>query len=175
MCGSKFCIAAAGFGFSTRAYEAAVAGCIPLIMQDGIEQAYVIIPLSDYFASICSSSLTILDRLFPPQQEDLLPWSLFSHRLNNSLAHITNLSTILSRIPESSVERMRHYLYCVWPRFLWLRHDDAATTPLPDASRLLQFDAFESIFWTLRKRLHQDIGWPPDWQQACGEVGSHNL
>ena len=38
-CGSKFCVAAAGFGFSTRAYEAAAAGCVPLIMQDGILQA----------------------------------------------------------------------------------------------------------------------------------------
>jgi hypothetical protein len=37
---SKFCVAAAGFGFSTRAYEAALAGCIPLVMQDGIEQAF---------------------------------------------------------------------------------------------------------------------------------------
>ena len=28
MCGSRFCVAAAGFGFSTRAYEASVAGCV---------------------------------------------------------------------------------------------------------------------------------------------------
>ena len=70
MCGSKFCVAAAGFGFSTRAYEAATSGCVPLIMQDGIEQAY----------------------------EDILPWSLFSLRLNNSLAHISNLSATLQEV-----------------------------------------------------------------------------
>ena len=75
MGGSKFCVAAAGFGFSTRAYESAASGCVPLIMQDGIEQAY----------------------------EDLLPWSLFSLRLNNSLAQIANLSKILETIPESQV------------------------------------------------------------------------
>jgi len=57
MSGSKFCIAAAGFGFSTRAYEAATAGCVPLIMQDGIEQAF----------------------------EDVLPWGLFSRSAHEQL------------------------------------------------------------------------------------------
>ena len=142
MCGSKFCVAAAGFGFSTRAYEAAAAGCVPLVMQDGIEQAY----------------------------EDLLPWSLFSLRLNNSLSHITNLASTLDAIPDAAVRAMRSKLYCVWPRFLWLRHDPGARTPLPGASRLLKYDAFESIMWTLRKRLHKDIGWPPDWDEGCREV-----
>ena len=141
-CSSKFCVAAAGFGFSTRAYESAAAGCVPLIMQDGIEQAY----------------------------EDLLPWSLFSLRLNNSLAHIANLSAVLSAIPDEHVRALRSRLYCVWPRFLWLRHDEGARTPLIGAERLLKFDAFESIFWTLRKRLRGDIGWPPDWDEACHEV-----
>jgi hypothetical protein len=142
MCGSKFCVAAAGFGFSTRAYEAAAAGCVPLIMQDGIEQAY----------------------------EEILPWALFSLRLNNSLAQIGNLSTTLERVPDEAVRAMRSVLYCVWPRFLWLRHDEGAQTPLPGVDRLLKFDAFESIFWTLRKRLRKDIGWPSDWQEACEEV-----
>ena len=64
----------------------------------------------------------------------------------------------------------RSMLYCVWPRFLWLRHDEGARTPLPGVERLLKFDAFESIFWTLRKRLRGDIGWPPDWDEACHEV-----
>ena len=65
---------------------------------------------------------------------------------------------------------LRSKLYCVWPRFLWLRHDPGARTPLPGASRLLKFDAFESIAWTLRKRLHSDIGWPADWDEGCQEV-----
>jgi len=142
MCGSKFCVAAAGFGFSTRAYEAATAGCVPLIMQDGIEQAY----------------------------EDILPWSRFSLRLNNSLAHIRDLSPTLEKIPEAQVRAMRSHLYCVWPRFLWLRHDPGARTPLPGIQRLLKYDAFESIMWSLRKRLRNDIGWPPDWQEGCQEV-----
>ena len=142
MCGSKFCVAAAGFGFSTRAYEASAAGCIPLIMQDGIEQAY----------------------------EELLPWALFSLRLNNSLAQISGLAATLEKVSEETVRALRSRLYCVWPRFLWLRHDPGARTPLPDATRLLNFDAFESIAWTLRKRLHGDIGWPADWDEGCKEV-----
>jgi hypothetical protein len=144
MCGSKFCVAAAGFGFSTRAYEASVAGCIPLIMQDGIPQAY----------------------------EELLPWFLFSLRLNNSLGQISNLAKTLEAIPDSTVKAMRARLYCVWPRFLWLRHD-GASTPLPAAERLLNYDAFESIAWTLRKRLHNDIGWPSDWDEGCKEVSRY--
>ena len=145
MCGSKFCVAAAGFGFSTRAYEAATAGCVPLIMQDGIEQAY----------------------------EELLPWFLFSLRLNNSLAQISNLADTLEKVPEARVRAMRSKLYCVWPRFLWIRHDEGATTPLPGASRLLNYDAFESIFWTLRKRLRGDIVWPSDWDEGCREVSRY--
>ena len=142
MCSSKFCVAAAGFGFSTRAYEAASAGCVPLIMQDGIEQAY----------------------------EELLPWPLFALRLNNSLGQISNLASTLEAIPEERVKKMRSLLYCVWPRFLWLRHDEGASIPLPNAQRLLNYDAFESIMWTLRKRLHKDINWPADWAEGCKEV-----
>ena len=145
MCGSKFCVAAAGFGFSTRAYEAAVAGCVPLIMQDGIEQAY----------------------------EEILPWALFSLRLNNSLAQIGNLSRTLAAVPDATLRQMRSMLYCAWPRFVWLRHDAGARTPLPDAERLLKYDAFESIMWTLRKRLRGDIGWPTDWEEGCREVSRY--
>jgi len=142
MASAKFCVAAAGFGFSTRAYEAACAGCIPLVMQDGIEQAF----------------------------EDLLPWPLFSMRTNDSLGAIATLPSVLDAVPDASVETMRRVLRCVWPRFLWLRHDDGAQTPLPNPSALLRFDAFESIMWTLRKRLRADIGWPSDWEDGCRAV-----
>jgi len=142
MSGSKFCVAAAGFGFSTRAYEAAAAGCVPLIMQDGIEQAF----------------------------EELLPWGLFSLRMNNSLAAVTTLDKKLAAIPEEAVRLLRTTLYCTWPRFMWLRHDPGAATPLPGAESLLRFDAFESVMWTLRKRLRKDINWPSDWQEGCRAV-----
>ena len=86
-------------------------------MQDGIEQAF----------------------------EDLLPWPLFSMRTNDSLGATATLPSVLDAVPNASVETMRRVLRCVWPRFLWLRHDDGAQTPLPNASALLRFDAFESI------------------------------
>ena len=111
-------------------------------MQDGIEQAF----------------------------EDLLPWPLFSTRTNNSLGAIAALPPALDAVPNASVEAMRRVLRCVWPRFLWLRHDEGAQTPLPGASDLLRFDAFESIMWTLRKRLRRDIGGPPEWDEGCRAV-----
>ena len=94
--------------------------------------------------------------------QELLPWSLFALRLNNSLGQISGLAGTLEAVPDARVKAMRSMLYCVWPRFLWLRHDPGAPTPLPNAQRLLNYDAFESIAWTLRKRLHGDIGWPRD-------------
>ena len=43
-------------------------------------------------------------------------------------------------------------------------------TPLPEQDRLLKYDAFESLFWTLRKRLRGDIQTPPDREEACAAV-----
>ena len=139
MCGSKFCVVASGFGFSTRALEAAAAGCVPLLMQDGVSQFY----------------------------EDILPWDKFSLRLNNSLGAISTLPKMLAAVPDETVSALRRTLYCAWPRLLWLRE----STPLPSAERLLKFDAFEMLMWTLRKRLRGE-SWtrPPDWDEGCSEV-----
>jgi hypothetical protein len=141
---SKFCVAAAGFGFSTRAYEAALAGCVPLVMQDGIEQAF----------------------------EEILPWPLFSRRQNHSLSSIATLPAALAAVPEAEVRAKRSVLYCTWMRMLWLRHD-GAPQPLPDQEQLLRFDAFESVMWTLRKRLRKDITWPADWDEGCRAVSRY--
>merc|ERR1712185_710716 len=113
-------------------------------MQDGIEQAF----------------------------EDILPWALFSLRLNNSIGHIAKLDHEIAAIPDDRIKALRTKLYCVWPRFLWLRHD-SSTTPLPGAEQLLRFDAFESVMWTLRKRLRKDIGWPSDWDEGCRAVSRY--
>jgi len=42
--------------------------------------------------------------------------------------------------------------------------------PLPGAQGLLKFDAFESLLWTLRKRLRNDMTWPSDWKEGCRAV-----
>eukprot|EP00962_Isochrysis_galbana_P030044 scaffold9715_cov113-Isochrysis_galbana.AAC.20 len=142
MSASKFCVAAAGFGFSTRVYESATAGCVPLIMMDGVESAY----------------------------EELLPYHSFALRLNDSLKHLLTLEAVLAAVPAAAVAAMRARLRCVWPRFLWLRHDEGAVTPLPEQQRLLRYDAFETLLWTIRKRLRRDVEGPPDWDEACGAV-----
>ena len=46
----------------------------------------------------------------------------------------------------------------------------AALNLLPGQSALLNYDAFESVMWTLRKRLRRDIGWPTDWADGCRAV-----
>ena len=58
------------------------------------------------------------------------------------------------------------------PPLLWLRHD-GAPRPLPDQQQLLKYDAFESVMWTLRKRLRKDIEWPADWEDGCRAVGRY--
>jgi hypothetical protein len=128
--------------------------------------------------------------------EDLLPWGLFSLRMNQSLSAIASLPQTLGAVSDARIRQLREVLFCTsscppsygghrvllstsstrqvlfctWPRFVWLRHDEGASTPLPGASDLLRFDAFESIMWTLRKRLRGDIGWPSDWADGCAAV-----
>ena len=101
--------------------------------------------------------------------EEILPWGLFSRRQNHSLASIASLPATLAAVPDAQVRAMRSVLYCAWPRMLWLRHD-GAERPLPEQAKLLQYDAFESVMWTLRKRLRNDIGWPADWEEGCRAV-----
>ena len=87
---SKFCLAPAGYGFSSRQYECVLVGCVPIIIQDAVEMAF----------------------------EDVLPWERFSLRLNFS--DIPRLPQLLSRVPPAHVARLRRGLGCVWPRMLWL-------------------------------------------------------
>ena len=126
--------------------------------------------------------------------EEILPWGLFSRRQNHSLASIASLPATLAAVPDAQVRAMRSVLcseltltltlpltltlqvramrsvlYCAWPRMLWLRHD-GAERPLPEQAKLLPYDAFESVMWTLRKRLRNDIGWPADWEEGCRAV-----
>ena len=99
------------FERSTNAtqYESAAAGCVPLIMMDGVESAY----------------------------EELLPYSSFALRMNDSLRQIATLEPLLRAVPAARVAAMRAELRCLWPRLLWLRHD-GAQTPLPNQDKLLK-------------------------------------
>ena len=101
---------------------------------------------------------------------DVLPWNLFSLRINNSLTALATLDKTLAAIPQATIDAMRSTLYCAWPRLLWLRHDPGATSPLPGQSDLLRFDAFETVMWTLRNRLRGDAAMPRDWSHGCRAV-----
>jgi len=87
---SKFCLAPAGYGFSSRQYECVLVGCVPIVIQDDVEMAL----------------------------EEVLPWRRFGLRLNFS--DIPILPELLAKVPASHVARLRRGLGCIWPRMLWL-------------------------------------------------------
>jgi len=127
---SKFCLAPAGYGFSSRQYECVLVGCVPVVIQDGVEMAF----------------------------EEVLPWRRFAVRLR--FDDIPILPQLLAKVPAHHVARLRRGLGCVWPRMLWLarglyeqRVDADATL---HAAR--PFDAFETTMWALRARLENRTG-----------------
>ena len=98
----RFCLAPAGYGFSSRQYECVLVGCVPIIIQDDVEMAF----------------------------EEVLPWHRFALRLNFS--DIPILPQLLARIPAAHVARLRRGLGCIWPRMLWLTPGLYAGAPLFD-------------------------------------------
>ena len=128
---SKFCLAPAGYGFSSRQYECVLVGCVPIIIQDDVEMAF----------------------------EEVLPWRRFGLRLNFS--DIPILPQILAKVPARHVARLRRGLGCIWPRMLWLTqglYSNRAidTEPITTAAR--PHDAFETTMRTLRGRLLGSTG-----------------
>lgn len=141
---SKFCLAPAGYGFSSRQYECVFVGCVPVIIQDDVEMAF----------------------------EEVLPWRRFAVRVNFS--DIPVLPQILASIPAETVARMRRGLGCIWPRMLWLSprlyHEQA---PLVKAlmQQGLPHDAFATTMWTLRRRLRlvadEETSWRTTDVDSC--------
>lgn len=129
---SKFCLAPAGYGFSSRQYECVLVGCVPVIIQDDVEMAF----------------------------EEVLPWRRFALRLNFS--DIPILPQLLKKIPASHVAKLRRGLGCIWPRMLWLTSGLYAGAPLFDDSAEVAaarpHDAFETTMLTLRNRLRDVQG-----------------
>ena len=60
---------------------------------------------------------------------------------------------------------MRQALGCVWPRMLWLA--DGLYDSIVDSDDAIRaarpHDAFETLMWTLRRRLDPNLS-EPDWQ-----------
>ena len=123
---SKFCLAPAGYGFSSRQYECVLVGCVPIIIQDDVEMAF----------------------------EEVLPWRRFGLRLNFS--DIPILPELLAKIPARHVGRLRRGLGCIWPRMLWLTkglYANSAVDIEPSVTAARPHDAFETTMRTLRGRL----------------------
>eukprot|EP00899_Mesostigma_viride_P013090 jgi/Mesvir1/21782/Mv04178-RA.1 len=87
--GAKFCLAPSGAGFGIRTIDAVIMGCVPVIVQDNVEQPF----------------------------EDYLPYERFSVRLNES--QIPFMLDILRGIDDATYARMQRELECCMTRFIW--------------------------------------------------------
>ncbi|GJP34321.1 hypothetical protein CLOM_g18764 [Closterium sp. NIES-68] len=155
---SRFCLAPAGFGWAMRTTQAVLLGCIPVILQDDVEQ---------------------------PFEGELIDWDAIAVRV--SYSDIPRLFDILRSIPDAEVERLHAAGAAVWPRFVhlaphlhqWLQvkpgeegedgdadarrggsGDERVARALAPA--LQSMDMFESLMEVLRRRvLMREKGKPP--------------
>ncbi|GAX85342.1 hypothetical protein CEUSTIGMA_g12759.t1 [Chlamydomonas eustigma] len=87
---SKFCLVAPGDGWSARAEDAILHGCIPVVIMDGVHVVY----------------------------ESILDWSSFSVRIPE--ADLDKTVDILLAVPEKRVKSLQAHLARVWHRFRYL-------------------------------------------------------
>ncbi|KAG1671014.1 hypothetical protein FOA52_014258 [Chlamydomonas sp. UWO 241] len=89
---SKFCLVLPGDGWSARAEDAVLHGCVPVVIMDNVHQ------------------------LFEPQ----LDWASFSIRIKE--ADIDSLPQLLSSVPEKILEKLQAAVRTVWHRFAYTSH-----------------------------------------------------
>ncbi|KAG2497881.1 hypothetical protein HYH03_004147 [Edaphochlamys debaryana] len=89
MARSKFCLMAPGDGWSPRAEDAVLHGCVPLVIMDGVD----------------------------PVWGSLLDWSAFSVRVQEQA--LQAVPQILEAIPPARLAAMQRALTKVWHRFAW--------------------------------------------------------
>ncbi|KAL6758481.1 exostosin-like glycosyltransferase [Haematococcus lacustris] len=89
---SRFCLVAPGDGWSSRAEDAVLHGCIPLVVMDQVHVVF----------------------------EPLLDWAAFSVRVAED--QLDKLPQILAGISLQQQATMRRALRQVWHRFAWTRH-----------------------------------------------------
>ncbi|GFR42914.1 hypothetical protein Agub_g3913, partial [Astrephomene gubernaculifera] len=87
---SLFCVVAPGDGWSARAEDAILHGCIPLVLMDGVHAVF----------------------------ESILEWDAFSVRLREEAVNEHLPQVLLSFSPEQ-IERMQRRLAVVWQRFAY--------------------------------------------------------
>uniref|UniRef100_A0A7R9V264 Exostosin GT47 domain-containing protein n=1 Tax=Chlamydomonas euryale TaxID=1486919 RepID=A0A7R9V264_9CHLO len=131
---STFCLVAPGDGWSSRAEDAVLHGCIPVVVMDRVHAVF----------------------------ESVLNWDLFSVRVAE--AEVERLPEILAAIPEDKVKRMQARLSKVWHRFAYasgglLRaglervfEQKLYRQRVPDAHPLLRDDALATILQWLHSK-----------------------
>ena len=197
---SKFCLAPAGMGFSTRVYESIAQGCVPLIIQHE--------PDSDTEADQAFQPLAPHPHSHPnphphphpnpnpnptptPNQadqafEDLLPYANFSLRLKQDA--IPNLPKLLADFPREHWLALRRNLGCVWPRIMWLREESARSHLVRGQPKggthqgsrggagskagLEQYDAWETMMATLARKAARRRGEAPPPFRWQAETGA---
>eukprot|EP00798_Chlamydomonas_sp_ICE-L_P001799 gene1799-33219_t len=144
---SIFCLVAPGDGWSARAEDAVLHGCIPLVIMDNVHAVF----------------------------ESILDWDTFSLRINE--ASIPHIPKILKSISSHQISRMQRRLAQVWHRFSYqtgrLLQDAAAgvlkqnleklppsNSTLPEAypiQRVTKFPVRQDAFSTIMQWLYAKL------------------
>eukprot|EP00891_Asterochloris_glomerata_P004391 jgi/Astpho2/4391/e_gw1.00067.84.1_t len=126
---SKFCLVAPGDGWSPRAEDSVLHGCIPVVIKDNVEEMFA----------------TLLD------------WSTFSIRIAE--ADLGRVPEILLSVTPERLHAMQQNLALVWHRFLWASPPAVAQhlrTFMPDGQKLdniMQDDALSTLMQWLYSHL----------------------
>jgi hypothetical protein len=86
---SRFCVAPSGHGWGIRIVHAVAAGCVPVVIQDGVHQPY----------------------------DDVLPYDAFSLRLPSS--DVANLDAVLRGVSDAELRALQAGLRRFHRAFLW--------------------------------------------------------
>eukprot|EP00271_Cylindrocystis_brebissonii_P018260 TRINITY_DN5097_c0_g1_i1.p1 TRINITY_DN5097_c0_g1~~TRINITY_DN5097_c0_g1_i1.p1 ORF type:complete len:809 (-),score=113.99 TRINITY_DN5097_c0_g1_i1:232-2547(-) len=127
---SIFCLAPSGWGWGMRATQAAMLGCIPVVIQPGVIQAL---------------------------EGDLLDWEEFGIKL--TVDDIPNIEKILRAVPNDVIEAKRRACAEVWTRFAWASASLNPLEKYPKviqdkwAKVLAEKDAFASLVDALGRRV----------------------
>lgn len=125
---SIFCFAPCSAGFGTRAMEAIVLGCIPVVVQENVKQPY---------------------------DGDLLDWTKIGVVLTN--ADLPRLPDILQAISDEERKKKMEALEAVWTRFAWTgpRLPSLSDQGAPNGEKWDQIleskDVFSSVMEVLEK------------------------
>ncbi|GLC34055.1 hypothetical protein PLESTB_000832400 [Pleodorina starrii] len=88
---SKFCLVAPGDGWSARAEDAVLHGCVPLVIMDNVHAVF----------------------------ESILDWDSFSIRIREDDAALAALPELLTAVPPERLAKMQRNLARVWHRFTY--------------------------------------------------------